>query len=115
MAQIEENSQQKYTDWWNDLMMRTGRKMTKTFEDNNVSFTDAIILTGGTRGMMKWIYHHLVKRKKVTPIEDLDIDSKKEMWNFIREVCLGKTNDLVIMKEVAIAFYALEYFINENN
>lgn len=94
-------------------MMSTGRKMTKTFEENNIAFTDAVIMTGGTRGMMKWIYRHLVRRGKIAPIESIDIDTKKDMWDFVLEVCSGKTNNLIIMKEVAISFYTLEYFINE--
>lgn len=93
-------------------MIRTGRKMAVTFEDNNIAFTDALILTRGTRGMMKWIYHHMVRRKMIIPIEELDKESKKQTWAFIREVCAGKTNDLSVMKEVTMAFYVIEYFIN---
>lgn len=100
---------------WDEIMMNTGRKMTATFEDNNMAFVDALILTSGTRHMMRWIYRHLVHHGRVSPIESLPIESKEQIWSFVKDVCEGKTTDRIIMKEIAMAFYAIEYFINENN
>lgn len=107
MAQTEEN------DWWDDLMMKTGRKMTGTFEDNNISFTDALIYTSGTRHMMRWIYKHMVARKRITPLEDYSADGKKEIWDFIGDICAGKTNDKSVKKEICMAFCVIEYFLKE--
>lgn len=103
-----------YDSWWDDLMMKTGRKMTGTFEDNNISFTDALIYTSGTRHMMVWIYKHMVAKKRIAPIESLVTEAKEEIWLFVKDVCNGKTNDRIVMKEIAMAFYVIEYFINEN-
>lgn len=115
MGQIEENKFVEYELWWDAVIMNTGRKMTKTFENDNEAFTNALILTGGTRGMMKWVYSHLKGRRRIAPIEELDTDSKKQIWAFIREICLNKTNDKNVMKDVAVAFYTLEYFLNEKD
>lgn len=102
-------------NWWDELMLKTGRKMTATFEENNIAFVNALILTSGTRHMMRWIYNHMVLHKRIIPIESLDIKSKTEIWAFVKDVCFGKTEDKVVMKEIAQAFYVIEYFINENN
>lgn len=110
MAQIDADN---YGAWWDNLMMSTGRKMKGSFEENNITFTDALIFTSGTRHMMKWIYHHLVAYKRVQPIGSLQLAVKQEMWDFVCDVCAGKTNDRVIMREIVMAFCAIEYFINE--
>lgn len=111
MGLIEESK----TDWWDKLMMNTGRKMTATFEDNNDGFVNALILTSGTRHMMRWLYRHMINKGRIKAIESLDIESKKEIWSFIRDVCSGKTNDKEVMKEVAMAFQVIEYFINSKD
>lgn len=100
---------------WDEIMMNTGRKMAATFEDNNIAFVNALIITSGTRHMMRWLYFHMVNRKRIQPIETLPLETKEQTWSFVKDVCEGKTTDRIIMKEIAMAFYAIEYFINENN
>jgi hypothetical protein len=64
--------------------------------------------------MMKWIYSHLVNYGRIRSIESLDIEEKKEIWQFVCDVCAGKTNDIIVKKEIVMAFCAIEFFINEN-
>lgn len=97
-----------------EYMWELGRKLTRDFENENVTFTDALIRLGGVRKMMVWIYCLLRNYGKLTAIELLDHDVKEKMWRFVKEVCKGKTEDIQKMKEIAMAFYTIEYFINEN-
>lgn len=98
-----------------EYMWELGRKYTTGFENDNVAFTEAIIILGGTRKVLVWIYCLLRNYGKLTSIELLEQDVKEKMWKFVKEVCKGKTEDRQRMKEVAQAFYVIEYFINENN
>lgn len=99
---------------WDNCMCRVGRKLTNSFEMDSVGFTNILITTNATRLLLRWIYSHLVYKRGLKPIEKLDQDVKFKMWEFVKEICAGKTNDIVRMKEIAIAFYVIEYFIHEN-
>lgn len=98
-----------------EMMWNIGRKEAALFEANNVGYTETVVLFSGRRKLMVWIYCLLRNYKKITAIENLEHDVKLQMWGFVKEICAGKTNDVKKMKEVAKAFYALEYFLNENN
>jgi hypothetical protein len=94
-------------------MLRVGRRITESFEMNNIGFTDALVGTTCTRLILRWIYHHLVYKHGLTRLEDLDQGSKEGMWNIVKDICAGRVKTVHKMKEVAIAFYVIEYFLNE--
>lgn len=98
-----------------EYMWELGRKHAQDFENNNIAFTDAVIMLTGTRKLLVWIYCLLRNHGKLTAIELLEKDVKEKMWAFVKDICKGKTEDIQRMKEVAKAFYVIEYFINENN
>jgi len=98
-----------------EFMFHIGRKETAMFEANSVAYTEEIVTMKGRRGMMVWIYCLLRNYKKVVAIEDLEPEVKNKMWQFVKEICAGKTNDLKEMKHICMVFYAIEYFINENS
>lgn len=100
---------------WLSCMERIGRKETVYFENDNVGYTDQIIRLNCRRSIMCWVYSELKKHKKLIPIEQLEPVVKKQMWAFVKEICVGKTDDLKRMTEVAKVFYTIEYFINEKN
>lgn len=97
-----------------EYMLELGRKHVRDFENNNIAFTDAVIMLTGTRKLLVWIYCLLRNYGKLTAIELLERDVKERMWAFVKEICKGKTEDTQRMKEIAQAFYVIEYFINEN-
>jgi len=103
---------QQIDEIWHQCMMSVGRKQTQWFEENNQNYVDVLIYTNCSRMLMRWIYHHLVNRKMLVPIEKLDRDVKEKMWAFIKEICSGKTDDLEKMKDIARVFYTIEYFLN---
>ena len=91
-----------------------GRKETTLFEEHSIEYTEELITQNARRKLMVWIYCLLRNYGKLTAIEMLDQDTKEKMWRFVKEICKGKTEDLQRMKEIAQAFYTIEYFINEN-
>jgi hypothetical protein len=98
---------------WLQAVWRIARKEVAVFEGNNIGYTEDLIKNNARRHMMVWFYAYLVSSKKAPPIEDLDLEVKKEMWAFVKEICAGKTKDSKRMKEIAKVFYLIEYFINE--
>lgn len=92
-----------------------GRKETNLFEEHSIAYTEELITQNARRKLMVWIYCLLRNYGKLTAIENLEQDVKENMWAFVKEICKGKTEDLKRMKEIAQAFYVIEYFINENN
>lgn len=106
---------QQYDKDWENIWMTCGRKETVVFESNSMAYTNEVVTQNARKNLMVWIYCLLRNYKKIKPIEDLDYDVKQKMWAFVKEVCAGKTDDLKRMKQVAMVFYAIEYFINENN
>lgn len=105
----------KIANDWKELVFRIGRKETNLFEEHSVEYTEELITQNARRKLMVWIYCLLRNYGKLTAIELLEQDIKEKMWRFVKEICKGKTDDLKRMKEIAQAFYAIEYFINENN
>lgn len=63
---------------------------------------------------MEWVYTTLVSAKKISPIEKLEPDVKKQMWGFVNEICVGKGVDKKVKIEISKVFYTIEYFIKEN-
>ena len=100
------NSQTEY-------MFEIGRKETWAFECNSVAYTEDVIVNNARRKLMVWIYCLLRNYGKLKPIEELEQDVKEQMWRFIKEICKDKTEDVHRMKQVAMTFYTIEYFLNE--
>lgn len=97
----------------NEIILNVGRKYAKDFENDNLKFTNALLHLGGCRGMMVWIYCLLRNYGKIPALETLPKDQKEEMWAFIKDVCGEKRNDRELCRQMMMAFYALEYFLNE--
>lgn len=106
---------QQYAKDWEDIWMTCGRKETAVFESNSPAYAEEVVTQNARRNLMVWIYCLLRNYKKIVPIENLEPDVKKKMWAFVKEICAGKTDDPKRMKHICMVFYAIEYFINENN
>lgn len=96
-----------------DIIFDSGRKYAQMFEDDNLKFTEALLFLGGSRRLMKWVYGMLVSRNLITKMEDLPQDQKQSMWEFVKEICVGEHRTQQKMHEMAIVFYVIEYFLNE--
>lgn len=97
---------------WLQCMERIGRKEAAYFENDNVSYTEEIVTLNCRRGIMCWVYSEMKKNKKIIPIENLDPEDKKNLWEFTIDICSGKINDNKRRIEVLKTFYILEYFLN---
>lgn len=106
---------QQADNQWLECMERIGRKETAYFDQDNVGYTYQIVELKCRRSIMVWVYSTLKGAKKIKPIEELDRDVKEKMWGFVKEICVGKTDDKKRMIEIAKTFYVIEYYINENN
>lgn len=98
-----------------EFMFQIGRKETALFESHSVAYTEEVIMQNARRNLMVWIYCLLRNYKKLTAIEDLELDVKKKMWAFVNEICAGKEVDIKRKKHICMVFYAIEYFLNEQN
>lgn len=105
----------EYARLWENAWMTCGRKETAVFESNSIAYANEVVALQARKNLMVWIYRLLKNYKKIKPIESLDYETKEKMLAFVKEICAGKTDDPVRMKEVAMVFYAIEYFINEYN
>lgn len=105
---------QQYAKDWEDIWMTCGRKETALFEAHSVAYTNEVVTQNARKNLMVWMYRLLRNSKRIIPIENLEVEVKQKMWDFVKEVCAGKTDDIERMKHVAQVFYAIEYFINEN-
>jgi hypothetical protein len=113
VAQTEENKYQKVDREWLECMMRIGRKELDCFEEYSERYTEQIVTMNCRRAIMTWVYSTLKNAKKITPIEDLDIGAKKQMWAFVLEICNGRNYDKKRMLDICKTFYVIEYFLNE--
>lgn len=99
--------------WVNDQIIDVGRKYARLFEEDNLKFTNAMLFLSGSRKFVKWIYRLLVNRKLLMPLEDLPQEQKESMWEFVKDICKGGDRIKEKMHEMAIVFYVIEYFLNE--
>ncbi len=99
---------------WLQCMMRIGRKEAGYFEQDNIGYTDQLFWYHSRRQIMRWVYSTMVIRKKIIPIEKLELEDKKQMWGFINELCVGKEVSKDIRIDIAKIFYIIEYFLKEN-
>lgn len=96
-----------------EYMWELGRKFARQFEWDNIRFTEMLVAAGGTRGLLVWIYCLLRNYKKIVALEDLSKEDKDQMWGLAMDVCQGEHRTRKKMHEIVMAFYALEYFLNE--
>lgn len=96
-----------------EFMWELGRKLAREFEYDNVTFTERLVALSGTRGLLVWIYCLLRNYGKITALEKLTQEEKQGMWNLAKDVCQNEHRTTKKMHQVVMAFYAIEYFLNE--
>lgn len=93
--------------------MNCGRKYAQLFEEDNLRFTEGLLHLSGSRMLMKWVYQLLVGRQLLVKIEDLSQEEKLSIWEFVKDICVGEHRTKEKMYQMAIVFYVIEYFLNE--
>lgn len=104
--------QQAQHDWY-ECMWRIGRAETRSFEEDNVKYTETLMWSRLRRGIMIWVYNDLCNTKKLARIESLPIEDKMKAWEFVLDICRGKEIEKKVKVEILKIFYVIEYFINE--
>lgn len=109
---------ERYYEWhkgWIKTILRIGREQTDQFENASEAYVTDLIEFEPRRKMMMWIYHDLVKEKRLLPVEEYDKETKTRMWLIIKEMVNGRTDDKRKIIEIVKTMYLIEYFINEYN
>lgn len=96
----------------NEKILECGRKYAQYFEEDNLKFTEALLILGGSRKFMNWVYRILVGRKLLTKLEDLPQEDKESLWSFVKEICVGQHRTKEKMHQMVIVFYTIEYLLN---
>lgn len=104
---------QQYDYDWLQCMKRIGRKELVFFEEDNVGYTERLIKLNCKRQILVWVYNTLRQNKEIVPVENLELDVKRQMWGFINELCTGKEVGKEVRIEMSKAFYTIEYFLKE--
>lgn len=98
-----------------ETLLVFARKQAKLFENDNIAYTEALLRLRGCRKMMVWVYCALRNYKMAPAIEELDKVDKEHIWEIVKDLCKGEHREKQKMKEMAMALYALEYFLNEKD
>lgn len=106
---------QQADERWHQVMARVGREETKRFESNPDGYINSLIELKSVRLLMRWIYHHMVSKKKVIAIEKYPLKQKQEIWDFVLEKCKSKCQNKTTLIEIAKIFCLIDYYINENS
>ena len=64
---------------------------------------------------MRWVYHHMVNKKKIKSLEQYSEKEKKEIWDLVLEKCRESCQDKKKLIEVAKVFCVIDYFLTNNN
>lgn len=96
-----------------DIFLNYGRKQAAAFEEDNIGYTNALLMLGGCRKMLVWIYCLLINYKKIQPIESLPKEQKEQIWEFVKEICIEGHRQKEKMIQMVKVFYTIEYFLNE--
>jgi hypothetical protein len=64
---------------------------------------------------MRWMYGYICNYAKIPLIENLTQEEKTKLWEFVKDICKGKTDDIEKMKDICKVFYTIEYFLNNPN
>lgn len=99
---------------WHALMQKIGREQAQRFANDTESYTDILVTAESVRLLMRWVYHHMVGKKKIKPIEQYSQEEKQEIWDLVLEKCKAKCQNKKKLIEVAKVFCAIDYFLNEN-
>lgn len=98
---------------WHSLMQKIGREESQRFAINPDSYTEILVTAESVRLLMRWIYHHMVSRKIVKPIEHYSQEEKQEIWDLVLEKCRDKCQNKSKLIDVAKVLCVIDYFLKE--
>ncbi len=87
-----------------------GRKQALLFQDNNVVYCEMLVTCDCPRHILVNTYQTLVRREKLTPIEDMLLADKQTAWNTAKEIAKGRLGRKALV-ELVQALITLEYFL----
>lgn len=91
-------------------LLDLGRRQAHLFQEDNVAYCEDLITCSGPRRLLVVAYGGLVRRQKLTAIEDLLQNEKEAAWELAKELAKGRLGRRELI-EVVKAMYAIEYFL----
>lgn len=115
MNQANNNTEQyvEIDERWKNIMLKIGREQSEIFAKNPDVYVDILITTEGTRLLMRWIYHFMICRKIIIPIEEYSSEQKQQIWDLVLEKCRDKCQNKTKLIEVSKVFCLIDYFLNQ--
>lgn len=92
-------------------MLDLGRKQAQLFTANNVAYVETLVTCYCPRDILLKCYYGLVRRGKVTAIEDMLQHEKESAWETAKDLAKGRLR-IKELKDVVRALVAIEYFLN---
>jgi hypothetical protein len=92
-------------------MLDLGRKQAQLFLANNVVYCELLVTCDCPREILVMTYHGLVRREKITPIEDMLQEQKETAWQTAKDIANGRLGRKALV-EVVQALLVIEYFLN---
>lgn len=92
-------------------MLDLGRKQAQLFTANNVAYGETLVTCYCPRDILLKCYYGLVRRGKVTAIEDMLQQEKETAWETAKDLAKGRLR-IKELKDVVRALVTLEYFLN---
>lgn len=92
-------------------MLDLGSKQVDLFLNNNVTYCEILVTCSCPRHILLMAYQHLVRLRKITPIEDMLQDQKEMAWATAKDIAKGRLGQKALI-EVVQALLTIEYFLN---
>lgn len=92
-------------------ILTLGREQALLFSSDNVTYCEVLVTCFCPRDLLLKAYYGLVRREKITPIEDLLQHEKEAAWEFAKEIAKGRLG-IRELKDIVRALVAIEYFLN---
>lgn len=90
--------------------LELAKKQVIMFQNDNVNWMETFVMSDCIKSIMEVSYKILVREKIFPPIEDMDIEDKRNVWLTAGEFAKGRLDDLERAK-VCKGLLALEYLL----
>lgn len=91
-------------------ILELGRKQAQLFSSGNVVYCETLVTCYCPREILLKAYYALVRRGKITAIEDMLQHEKEMAWDTAKDIAKDRLG-IKALKDVVRALVAIEYFL----
>lgn len=92
-------------------LLELGRKQAQLFAEDNEDYCETLVNCDKPRDIILMAYYGLVRRGKITAIEDMLQHEKEMAWDTAKDIAKGRLG-IKALKDVVRALVAIEYFLS---